>query len=382
METKFVILRSKILEGLASVQDILAKESISRVKHVLVDSDGHYINSRAAFLNGLVEEYNSTHHGDCPICGGRVHSVLNDDWEEVDVCENCKNEVTDLADKKLYHVSEHGMAEFVRKQLGFRFAQRLGGGNYRLGMLHGKKAFFCVSPKHGFYNAHNKDSVFFLCNVESVPEGWTANGCHAIPFAELFYEKSDGVSIGMAEDVLNDLKPKVPERRFGEHRRIHERRDDYLSVVMNILTSPYNAKDFKRGMITPTALAKWHRKLFKDASPKSRKTFERDLNELRFYDPKKDAYDKRQSHIVSLFEYAASPNNSQEDRLKIADCLKDALTDLQAKTRRAGKPIELPQWGWITGADGKSERVPVVSATSMYEEVDQHLKNDKESAAA
>ncbi|MDY5597661.1 MAG: hypothetical protein SPG40_09250 [Kiritimatiellia bacterium] len=373
---KFKIIRSKFLEGLASVQNIIAEEHQSGIISVIVEALGeNHISSSAAFRAGLVEEYNTEHGCNCPICGGRLEYVTGPDWIDVLVCEQCKHEISDdLSESKIYRVSECGMAEFVRKQLGLDYAQRMGNGNYRLGKLHSKKVFFCVSPNAGFYNAHNKDSIFILCDISSVPRDWTENGCHAILFTELFYEKKSSGDFGIAKDVLNDLKPKEPNRRFGKNRLIHERRDLWLSVLMHILTAKYNGNDFKKGMLTGAAAARW----FNKVHPRSKLpawTLARDIKQLVSGCTKNTPYDKHEDHITTFLKLAADPNLTQDKRAKAADYIKELLLKATEDTKRnGGKMVELPEVGWVTGADGRSEAVPATSEDTVINAVDSNLR--------
>lgn len=385
MQMQFRIIRSKILEGLAAVQNTLADDRRNRRISLIAEAIGEMQTcSSTAFRNGLVEEYNRTHNGECPICGGSLHSTLGPDFEDIVVCDRCHNEVTDIMEStKFYRVSERGMAEFVRKRLGFGFAQPLGGGNYRLGKFHGKSAFFCVSPSAGFFNTHNKDTVLILCDVESVPRDWTSNGCHAFQFAELFYDKRNGGDIGVAEDLLDDLKPKEPNRRFGKNRLIHKRRDCWLTVLMNIFADAYQPGDFRNGELTTAAARKWFSKVIPRLKMCDR-SFKRDMQEFRTYDKATDTYDKREPLVTQLIKTAADPTLSTEKRLEIANGIKTLLEQARkAKTANGGRLAELPETAWATGADGRSERVVTASNDAFYATIDRNLaKTDKASDAA
>jgi len=374
----FKIIRSKFIEGLASVQNIVAEEHRSGLIPVIAEASGEkHISSSAAFRAGLVEEHNAGHGGNCPLCGGQLEYVTGPDWDDILVCEQCRHDISDdLSKSKIYRVSQRGMAEFARKQLGLDYAQHMGDGNYRLGKLHGKNAFFCISPSAGFYNAHNKDSVFILCDISSVPHDWTANACHAIQFTELFYEKPSKCEFGMAKDILNDLKPKDAKRRFDKNRLIHKRRDNWLSVIMNILSEKYRESDFRDGMLTGAAALRWFRKLFPKVKGCAR-TFSRDIGEFATYDRKNDQYDKREPLIVNLLKYAANENIPLEDRVKTAKAVATVLAQAkEGSHRNGGVPVELPETSWGEGADGKSERVLTVSGETVYAKVDSNLEKE------
>lgn len=382
---KFKIIRSKFLEGLASIQNIVAEHCKSGELPILVEAVGDtLISSSAAFRAGLVEEYNTEHGCNCPLCGGRLEYVTGPNWDDVLVCEQCRNEIPDdIAKSKIYRVSKRGMAEFVRKQLGLDYAQHMGDENYRLGKLHGKKVFVCFSPSAGFYNAHNKDSIFIMCDVSSVPTDWTANGCHAILFGELFYDKPSKGEFGIAKDILEDLMPKDTKRRFGKNRVIHKGRDYWLSVIMNILSTKYQESDFRDSKLTGAAAMRWFRKVYPKYKGCAR-TFTRQMEEFTTYDKEKDRYDKREPLIANLLKYLANPNTPQEDRIKTAKGIADLLDQAKQATRRnGGIPVELPESSWSVGEDGKSERVLTVSADTIYDNVDNNLgKRQREEAAA
>jgi len=383
---KFKIIRSKFLEGLASVQNIVAEHCKSGELPILVEAVGDtHISSSAAFRAGLVEEYNTEHGCNCPICGGRLEFVTGPDWHDVLVCEQCRNEIPDdIAESKIFRVSKRGMAEFVRKQLGLDYAQHMGDDNYRLGKLHGKKVFVCFSPSAGFYNAHNKDSIFIMCDVSSVPTDWTANGCLAILFGELFYDKPSKGEFGIAKDILDDLKPKDVKRRFGKNRLIHERRDLWLSVLMYILTAKYNSKDFnKEGMLTGAAAARWFSKAFPHIKLSAR-TLNRDIEQLTHSSSNSTPYDKHEDYIVMLLKLAADPKLPQEKRTRAANCIKELiLKAAEDKKHNGDKMAELPEVGFVNGDDGRSKAVLLTSEDTVIDAVESNLrKGQREEAAA
>lgn len=368
---KFTIIRSKFIEGLASVQNIIAESHKSGKLSVLVEAVGDtHISSSAAFRAGLIEEYNTEHGCNCPLCGGRLQYVTGPDWTDVLVCDQCNHEISEeLSNSKIYRVSERGIAEFIRKQLGLDFKQPMGEGNYRLGKLYGKNAFFCVSPSAGFYNAHKKDSVFILCDVSSVPHDWTENGCHAIQLSELFYDKTSRSEFAVAKDVLNDLTPKEPKRRFGKNRRINDRRDKWLTVISHILANGYRASDFHKGKLTAVAAYTWFKKVYPRFNKVAR-TLDRDMAAFHTVEKKKGAYDQREPVIAKLLETIADDSIPQDRRLEIANNIKNAVAKLkEAERRNGGNPVELPPTGWITDESGRSVAVPTTTDDATFDAV-------------
>lgn len=380
---KFKIQREKFLEGLAAVSKAIADQH-EHLTIYIADEAGK-VESSAAFRHGLVAEYNKANDNECPLCGGRVYMHDNQFGDVAYICDRCRHEIPgEIYDGNAYVVSPSGVANFVKESIGGQYAQPCGGGNYRLGKVWGMKAFFCASPTEGFFNSHGENTLVIVCDISSVPHGWSSATCKAVSFEELFYLKNNGKDIRLAEDVVADIRPKAPSRRFGKHRLIHPRRDKWLQVIMNMLAAPFREKDFKDGMLTTAGAKYWFGKVHPEVRVCSR-TFSRDIDELLHYDENKDAYDKRQPHIEKLLKLAADPNVPQSRRTEISKSISRELERAAQETRRNGGTMtELQDWGWIKGADGKSERVPTTSPDAIYDGVDRAMRKDKvaEEAAA
>ena len=231
---KFKIQREKFLEGLAAVSKAIADQH-EHLTIYIADEAGK-VESSAAFRHGLVAEYNKANDNECPLCGGSVYMHDSPFGDVAYICDRCRKEVpAEIYDGNAYVVSPSGVANFVKESIGGQYAQPCGGGNYRLGKVWGMKAFFCASPTEGFFNSHGENTLVIVCDISSVPHGWSSATCKAVSFEELFYLKNGGKDIRLAEDVVADIRPKTPSRRFGKHRLIHPRRDKWLTVVMNIL---------------------------------------------------------------------------------------------------------------------------------------------------
>lgn len=374
MNHSFKISRAKLLEGLANISKVLRESCMGGERRVVDDKAGT-IRSSAAFRNGLVVEYSRGSTLVCPICGGNV-SLVEDLFEEGRcVCDDCHAEIPcEVFLRNAMCVSEHGVAVFVMKSLGGQYCRPCDGGNFRLGKVLGRNAFFCPAPTSGFFNAHNENTLVVVCDTSSVPSGWVNDSCKAIAFTELFYEEDD--EIHMDDDVLEALRPKAG-RRFGKCRRIHPRRDKWLSVIMNIFANKYRPADFKDGMLTPAGAMYWFSRIFPSIKV-CKRTFARDLEELSYYDKDKDAYNKTQPQIVRLLELASEQSIPQAERMEYANRIKEELARAKSETNRnGGRMAELSEWGWINGSRGRSERIPTVTDATICANVDEVLRGGK-----
>lgn len=371
---------AKFLDGLAAIAKTLKAEYVIETRRIILDDRAETLKSSAAYREGMIVEHNKGNNDDeCPLCGGMVYYCDGPAGGAILVCGDCHMHIPDAVyDRNAMRVSERGVADFVGRAVGeFHAAQDMGNGNYRLGAVCGREAYFCVAPQAGFFNSLERDVLVITCDDSNVPQGWTTNGRAVVRFAELFYATQGMGEIRIAKGVLKKIDVKEPVRRFGKNRRIHPRRDKWLSVVMNILASKYRPSDFKDGMLTAAGAKRWFSKLFPTIQV-GRKTFGRDIDELCNYDPAKHPYDKRQPHIVRLLKLAADPTVTQDRRLECANMIKQELERASAEANRnGGRMVELPEWGWINGADGGSERVPVASDADIYASVDKALGEGK-----
>ena len=375
---KFKIEKAKFLEGLASISRILAesdKRELTLIAEAMKDSS---VESSASFRNGLIVRNHVGDDGDCPYCGGEVETIYDgpDLEEEVYFCRRCKRQIeNEILDCKLYEISERAVADFVGNAVGEHYAQHSEDRTYRIGKIFGKDAFFSVRPKEGFFNSHTEDTIVILCDNSTVPRGWVNDTCKAVMFAELFYAKPGCKDIRIAEDVMAKLKPKVERLRFGKNRIIHERRDLWLSVIMNMLAHPYCGTDFRNGRLTGAAALSWFKKVHHGFNMSAR-TLSRDMDELRSFKKGRDKYDKHEPVLRALLKLVADPSVSPKRRSEISTNISEQLLKTTAATKRnGGEMVELPQTGWAIGADGHSERVLATSGEAIYKQVEHAIDN-------
>ena len=63
--------------------------------------------------------------------------------------------------------------------------------------------------------------------------------------------------------------------------------------------------------------------------------------------------------------------------METANAIKVMLEQVRsAKVKNGGVPVELPETAWAVGADGHSERVQTTSAETIYEAVDDSLRQE------
>ncbi len=352
--------KAKSIEDLAVISKILVDGCKNEIMHYIIDDGKVNVEDTLVFRTGMVKKL--ALGMECPECGGDVAE------EEVGVyvCESCrKHYPPEMYTRKIYSVEPDGVAEFVRSSLGCRYKQNCGHGYYRLGKLFGKKVYFCVSPDEGFYNSHNENYIIIVCDTSSVPKGWPSDCCKVVPFAELFYIKENRQEIRVA-DIIDDLKPKISEPRFGKRLRVNERRDAWLEVLSHILTADFNHRDFRNGKLTQSAAARWFTAVHPEIKI-STKTFSRDMDEFRQYDKHKDTYDKREPVIVHLLDAAANPKYTRLQRRRAAQFAVDQrIKAKELAEDNGGIPVNLPDVKFAIGVDGRSEAVITTPEDSVY----------------
>ena len=369
---KFKFEKAKFLEGLASISKILAESDNDRMTLITEAVNEATVESSAVFSSGIIVRSHIGERMQCPYCGGVVDELRGGFvFDEHYACRNCNTLIEDeVFDCKLYEVNERAVADFIGNAIGNHESYLCGDRTYRIGKLFGKDAFFSVCPKEGFFNSHTEDTVAILCDNSTVPRGWANDTCKAVLFAELFYVKSGCKDIRIAEDVMAKLKPKEARPRFGRNRIIHERRDLWLTILMNIFAHPYRNEDFRNGKLTGAAALSWFKKVHKGFKMSAR-TLSRDMDELRSFKKDRDKYDKHEPVLKALLKLVADPSVTPKRRLEISTNISEQLLKAKAATEcNGGEMVELPRTGWAVGTDGHSERVLVTSDEAIYDQVE------------
>lgn len=368
---KIKVLRSKFIESLESINKIIAEHS-SKMVIITETIKESRIESSALFRERLVKEYNTGKNQECPLCESEINVWENPfGGENLYECKKCRIRLpAEIYEQKAFHVSEKGVADFVARTIGdIGCAQPIGERNYRLGTFYGRDAYFCASPKEGFFNSLTKDALVITCDDSAVPRGWASNGCTVIRFAELFYTKNELEQIRVADSVLKKIKNHTPARRFDKSRQINDRRDKWLTVISHILANGYRASDFHKGKLTAAAAYAWFKKVYPRFNKVAR-TLDRDMAAFHTVEKKEGAYDKREPVIAKLLETIADDSIPQDRRLEIANNIKNAVAKLkEAERRNGGNPVELPPTGWITDESGRSVAVPTTTDDATFEAV-------------
>lgn len=367
---KIKVDKAKFLEGLAAVRNVLVDACKNDRMHYIVDDGKVKVEDTAVFKSGMVKEV--ALGDECPECGGDVdiRCYGPEDEDEVYVCNRCGKQLPpEIFERKTYAVSADAVAEFAKKSLGCRYVQSCGEGNYRLGKLYGKHAYFCISPDAGHFNSHNENVILVVCDTSSVPKGWPNDTCKVVPLTELFYIKNGEIRVA---DIIDELKPKVSEPRFGKFKRVADRRDEWLQVLAHLLAKPYDPRDFRKNkktlkmMLTSTAAARCFAKLYPGIKV-TPKQFTRDMMAFCAYDRKSDVYDKREPVIATLLKAASDPKYTDAQRMAASKFAMDQL--LKAKKMaedNGGYLVNLPDVRFAVGADGRSEAISAVPEDSVY----------------
>lgn len=367
---KFKIIKSKFLEGLAAIEKLVIEASKEDYRYIVTEPESSKkVEESAAYRAGIVRDYNRAGNMVCPCCDGSVSDMRDMFGTGEYRCDDCgKRLPRELYEGKTFIIDEAGFAKFAAYQLGLKEFRHAEQGVYSLGRLYGLRTYFCVSPRSGFFNSHNANTLVFALDLSEVPCGWSSETCRAVSFGELFSEDCERGELLAVADVLADLKPRPEESATGKNHIIHERRDLWLAAIMQMLSCPYDPKDFKNGFLKPAAAMKWIRKAEPTFSMSTR-TLIRDMEEFRHCE--KGGKDKRESIIVLLLKTAADLKRMPKERLELAKRIADGLCALREQMKlNGGRPVELAKVGWAVGADGHSERVLISSEESIYDRVD------------
>lgn len=377
---KFKIIKSKFLEGLAAIEKAVIEACREDYRCIVTEPmSSKRIEESAAYHAGIIRDYNRAGNMVCPCCDGPVSDMRDMFGMGEYRCDDCgKRLPRELFEGKTFVIDESGLAKFAAEKLGLGEFRHVEQGVYSLGRLYGLRTYFCVSPRSGFFNSHNDNTIVIALDLSEVPGVWTREACRAVSFGELFSEDCVRGELKVVADVLAELKPKMAVAVTDKNRVIHERRDLWLNAIMQMLSRPYDPKDFKNGLLKPSAAMKWVCK----AEPMfsmSERTLRRDMEEFRHCG--KGEKDKRESVIVFLLKEAADPNRTRKERLELAQKIANGLYYLKEQTEmNGGRPLELSKVGWAVGADGKSERVAITTPDAMYDEVGKAFKRNALSA--
>jgi len=115
----FKISRITVLEGLAPISKAVMEACKYGDVHLIIDDESRTVQTSAAFLKGLVAEYNKGKKLECPVCGGTVSKVETFFGDDGYVCEKCRKHLpSEMFQGKAYFISEQGVANFVGKTIG------------------------------------------------------------------------------------------------------------------------------------------------------------------------------------------------------------------------------------------------------------------------
>lgn len=334
--------------------------------------------SSAAFREQLVKEYNAAHATDCPACKSPLVRINALDMR----CEACGKIVISPDTKREWCVvDEVGVAEFVGRRIGNRFANRTGD-HFHLGEVAGRTLYYGTAPSKAFYTSHNRTDIALVLgsNKAEVPENWKGSVAF---LSELFYVNESTGEIRVSHNILKTILPQPKKNKRTETKRmIHERRSEWLIFSAHLLSNPLNPNDFFRGEIKPKVVCDWFAKNHPTA-PKSNKTYKRDYNEFRHLDPTGKEPDKREAFIILLLRTAANKKITTQQRLGIAKLIPELVLYLQnAEYKNPSRPAEITRGAWQHCKDGSKEYVPVEPIEKFFIELDKRMGESKDNDAA
>lgn len=328
--------------------------------------------SSAAFREGLVKEYNEKHMKECPDCGMPLH-FLEPDYAE---CTGCGKPInTSCYDRKMCHVDEEGVAEYVGNKIGNGYANHTGD-YFHLGEVRGRTLYFGVNPSKRFYTMHKGDNVAIVLgrNDAEIPEGWTG---HAAYFSELFYVNEPTGEIRVSHNILNGLLPRAKKARTQPgKRKIHERRSEWLMFIADLFSRPLNPSDFTKHGLRPKVAHDWFVENYSDA-PKCVKEYQRDLRAFREIKPGDKCEDKREAFIILLLRTAANKKRTMKERMGIAKLIPELILYLQkVAEKNPTQPAEITRGAWQYCKDGTKEYVAITDIEDFFDRLAERLGED------
>ena len=325
---------------------------------------------------GIVVELVHVPEGKCTSCGLKLRKAkgLND----ISFCPRCRRLYSSApCEGARWAVSEHGMANFVGRQIGNNWAQPMNDA-FHLGEKNQRDLYYSAEPSLQFFKSHNNKNVSLIVgnsNAE-IPDGWKGQLAY---FNELFYYKNR--ELHMAPNICGRLLPKAGAGlRRGKMRVIHERRDAWLRFLVSLLLKSFDPKDFYKGKIRQGVVCDWFRRNIPGA-PASPKTYKRDYELFRTYHGKPKERDYRESAIILTLKQAADPQFSR--RRETAEALTGLLVQLKAGEEQYGHPIEISsRWQYTGDKHGTRTLVALSVATDPGEALDLQEAQEAEEAAA
>lgn len=334
----------------------IGRELDSQMREQLCDTDC------AAVREGILVKLLSLSDGKCPKCGIIPKKML--DMKDVAICPHCHGFCsTRDSDDERWFLSERGMAEFVARKLANRWAQPASG-LYHLGSVGNRDLYFGIRPSKLFFTYHGSNVSIVLAGGDAdIPDGWKGA---AATLSELFFYDQSRDEIRIAPNIKERILPGKGLKR-GRNRVIHERRDEWLRFITDLLSKQFKSSDFYKGKIRQSVVAAWFKKNIPGA-PKSSKTYKRDYEFFKTYVPGKDSADYREPLIIMLLRYAANPRCSQAERERTAR----RITDIRLYLRREadknfGHEVDIPnhEWQYTGDKQGTRELVPVSHYTEQ-----------------
>ena len=328
-------------------------------------------NSPVVEKNIIVRLVNCT-TGRCPKCGGKMRKTPY--LSDAVVCVDCERIYSTREDDKArWVIPERGLANFVAKSLGAKEVFHCAD-VFHMGEVGGRDLFFAINPTQDFFMAHGPStSLVALGSIAAKPKDWPGK---IAMFTELYYPKHNNGTIGVAQNIKRIILP-VDQAKDGLKtvRIIHERRDQWLSFLMWMLSEPYNPAHFYRDKLKFATVRDWFVENVKGA-PKNPITYKRDHNEfMHLIEVKKgkkivSIRDSREAQILTIIKRASDPTLPQRQRLEIARALSEVALKLKrGRDQNEGRPVEMPVCIWQYTGDGKGTRELVAVTEDKTDEI-------------
>ena len=210
------------------------------------------------------------------------------------------------------------------------------------GTVQRRNLFYSSNPNRNFYSLYGEDASLILgSNTAELPDGWKGR---AVLLSALFTVENGEIAI--VRSMLEQLLPRtgISHRHSATRKKPNARRTDYLEYfcehISNLQEAAQKDASVKKRIRRPKPkeILAWLNRN-KACSIKNDRTIRRDLDAFKRYDPKSDAFDKRDGLIAAIWKNIDNP------KIVLHSKTLDSIIDEMAKIRRGvyAKPgIDLP----------------------------------------
>lgn len=252
-----------------------------------------------------------------------------------------------------YRFDRKGLERAIAGKFGIQ-TQLIHIGNVcSFGTFRGRQLFYSSNPNRNFYSLYGEDASLILgSNTAEIPDGWKGR---AVLLSALFTVVNG--SIAFTRNALDRLIPRTgaSNRHSATRKKPNARRTDYLEFfcehISNLQAAVRKDPGIKKRIRRPKPreILRWLRENTA-CTIKNDRTIRRDLEAFEKYDPKSNAFDKRDGLIAAIWKHIDNP------RIALNPKTLDSIIDEMAKINKedvsqAGADLLLSKTAWEDDAD-------------------------------